>query len=273
MAADPLGLGTAAADRAVPWLVGAMAFLAALAVAGAGASAGVAQHWQADVAPTVTIAVTPDAAARTLDRLQRIPGLVTPHALDPAETAALLRPWLGDGAAPALTIIEAGVTAAAPDAATLARLLAPDAPGVTIERNDDWVVRLSQLAQFMQALAALILLLVAAVAMGVTAIATRGALAALRPSIEVVHGLGATDGTIAGLFARRAMRRAASGAAAGTVLAVPLLAVLAALARPLAPGGVPAAVWVALPMIPILSATIGWAIAARTVRRWLQHLP
>lgn len=273
MAADPLGLSTAAADRAVPWLVGAMAFLAALAVAGAGASAAMAQHWQADVAPTVTIAVTPDAAARTLDRMRRIPGLVTPHALDPAETAALLRPWLGDGAAPPLMVIEAGVTAAAPDSAALARLLAPDAPGITIERNDDWVVRLSELARFMQAIAALVLLLVAAVAMGVTAIATRGALAALRPSIEVVHGLGATDRTIAGLFARRAMRRAATGGVAGTALAMPVLAGLSTLAQPLAPGGMPAAVWAALPLIPILSATIGWAIAQRTVRRWLQHLP
>ena len=272
MAADPLGLGIAAADRTVPWLVGAMAFLAALAVAGAGASAGVAQHWRADLAPTVTIAVEPGAAARTLDRLQHIPGLLLPHALDPDETAALLRPWLGDGATPTVTVIEAGVSAAAPDAATLTRRLSPDAPGVTIERNDDWVVRLSQLAQFVQAIAALILLLVAAVAMGVTAIATRGALAALRPSIEVVHGLGATDRTIAGLFARRAMRRTATGGVMGTALAVPLLAALSVWSEPFAPGGVPAAVWAALPLIPVLSATIGWAIAARTVRRWLRRL-
>ncbi len=279
MAADPLGLDRAAADRAVPWLVGAMAFLAALAIAAASAASGLAVRWQTDVTPTVTIAVAPDAAVRTLDRLRRIPGLVSPHALDDADTAALLRPWLGDGAAPALVVIEAGVTAGAPDAATLTHMLDTDVPGtagspsVTVERNDDWVTRLAQLAHLMQALAALVLSLVAGVAIGVTAIATRGALAALRPSIEVVHGLGATDRFIASRFARRALRRAAWGGIVGTVMAVPVLAGLAAIASPIAPGGIFVAVWAALPAIPATAAAIGWAVARHTVRRWLRHLP
>lgn len=270
---DPLGLGQASADRAVPWLVGAMAFLAAIAVAGAGGVAGLAGRWQADVTPTVTIAVSPEAAPRALGRLRQVPGLVQPHALDPDDTAALLRPWLGTGSAPAIVVIEAGLTADAPDAAALTRLLAPDAPGATVERNDAWVVRLTQLARVMQALAALILLLVAGVALGVTAIATRGALSALRPSIEVVHGLGATDRFVAARFARRAMRRAALGGSAGTALALPLLAGLAWLAQPIAPGGVPVAVWGALPAIPVAMAAIGWMSARWTVQRWLRRLP
>ena len=47
-AKDLLGLRSAMADWLLPSLVGAMSFLAALAIAGSIAAATLAQHWQSD---------------------------------------------------------------------------------------------------------------------------------------------------------------------------------------------------------------------------------
>ena len=270
MARDPLGLDRLPAGWMVPWLVGAMAFLAALALAGAVACTEIAGHWQAGLTRTVTILVAPADAAHVLARLQRVPGLATPRLLDPATLSGVLRPWLGDTSATLpVAILEAEVAGDAPDATALTALLQADAPGATVERDDDWVLGLIKVARLLRALAALVLVLVLAAAVGVTAIATRGALATLCPSIEVVHGLGATDRFVAGRFARRAGWRAGAGGAAGTVLALPVLLAVTTLAGTDAPPGL----WLALAAVPVSCAALGWTVAERTVLRWLRHMP
>jgi cell division transport system permease protein len=129
------------------------------------------------------------------------------------------------------------------------------------------------------------LLLVAAVAAAVIAVATRAGLAARREAIEIVHGLGATDGYIAARFAGRATLLAATGGMAGAVLALPMLLTLAILAAPFAgtttvpdsPAGalaaLPLALWMALPGLPAAASAIGFLTAQGTVRWWLRRLP
>ena len=73
-------------------------------------------------------------------------------------------------------------------------------------------------------------------AAAVIAVATRAGLAARREAIEIVHGLGATDGYIAARFAGRATLLAATGGIAGAVLALPVLLTLANLAAPFTGG-------------------------------------
>ena len=51
---DELGLRRALADRMVPFLVGAMAFLAALAVAGWTGAAMLSQHWEGGAGATLS---------------------------------------------------------------------------------------------------------------------------------------------------------------------------------------------------------------------------
>src|SRR5258705_327922 len=82
-------------------------------------------------------------------------------------------------------------------------------PGPGVGGQDVWTRRLSVLARSLQACAGLALLLVAAVAAAVIAVATRAGLTARREAIEIVHGLGATDGYIAARFAGRATLLAA----------------------------------------------------------------
>jgi cell division transport system permease protein len=159
------------------------------------------------------------------------------------------------------------------------------APGTLVESHGEWLRRLSALASSLQACAGLMLLVVAAVAAAVVAVATRAGLSARREAIEIVHGLGATDGYIAARFAKRAGRLAAAGGLAGTLAAMPVLLGLANLAAPFAsPGGaarldagplaaLPAALWLMLSGLPCASALIGFVTAQVTVRRWLRRLP
>jgi cell division transport system permease protein len=127
--------------------------------------------------------------------------------------------------------------------------------------------------------------LVTAVAAAVIAVATRAGLTARRESIEIVHGLGATDGYIAGRFAGRATLLAATGGLVGAIIALPVLLVLANLAAPFAgsepdvgsPANalstMPLVFWLLLPGLPAGAATIGFLTAQATVRRWLRRLP
>lgn len=296
---DELGLRRAVGDRILPLLVAAMAFLAALALAGWVGAASLAQHWQQGAGSVLTVQV-PDPATEAVEhegsRVERVlallrgtPGITQAHELSQAELAALLRPWLGAGAerlaVPLPAVIAVHLAAPGVNVAQLAARLDTAAPGTLTESHGIWLRRLTVLARSLQACAALALLLVAGVAAAVIAVATRAGLAARREAIEIVHGLGATDSYIAARFAARATVLAASGGIVGTVLALPVLLTLATLAVPftglqapvLTPADIlsalPAEIWFTLPVLPIAAAAIGFTTAQGTVRRWLRRLP
>lgn len=290
---DDLGLRRALSDWLLPSLVAAMTFLAALALAGAISAAVLARHWQEGASATLTVQVPqPDAPAadgpatrseRTLETLRRLAGVGAARVLPDDELAELLRPWLGAGAGritlslPA--VIEVRLTG--PPPADLAARLDAGAPGTLVETQEAWIGRLAVLARSLQACAGLALGVVGFVAVAVVAVATRAGLAARRDAIEIVHGLGATHGYIASRFARRATFLAAVGGSIGAAAAMPVLVGLANLVWPFtgqdAPpdvaGALPLALWLALPVLPLAAAGIGWATAQGTVRRWLRRLP
>ena len=296
---DGLGLRRAMSDALLPALVAAMSFLAALALAGVLAAAGLAQHWQQGAAAALTVQVpdpeTDGRLGRVLAALLAAPGVVEARALEVQELEALLRPWLGSGEGrialplPAVVAVRiARADGAEPDLAALRVKLQTAASGTLMESEDAWARRLAVLARSLQASAALAMGVVGFVAVAVVMVATRAGLAMRREAIEIVHGLGGTDGFIAGSFARRAMRLAASGGAAGAVLALPVLLGLAGLAAPFVGGSMPGeadwyqagamralpvALWAGLPGLPLLAGAIGWVTAQATVRRWLRRLP
>jgi len=299
---DDLGLRRAVGDRMLPLLVAAMAFLAALALAGSVGAASLAQHWQEGAGSALTVQVPQPTDATRLDRvialLRGTPGIATARALTDAELTELLRPWLGSGAAhmslPLPAVIEVHLAGAGPDLDALAARLEAAAPGTLLESHGVWVARLSALARSLQACAWAALLVVAAVAAAVVAVATRAGLSARREAIEIVHGLGATDGYIAGRFAHRATTLAAIGGAVGAAAALPVLLLLADLAAPFASmtaaapawrtdsaiaavldrlTALPATLWLALPGLPVVASMIGFVTAQGTVRRWLRQLP
>lgn len=289
---DQLGLRTAMADRLLPTLVGAMSFLAALAIAGTLAAAALASHWQSDTGSALTVQVTDPAdpaASGNGTRLQAVlsilkasPNVVGPHQLSDDQMNSLLQPWLGEAASqlslPVPAVIAAGWDQPGP-ADLLAAALDAVAPGTMAETGAAWASRVAALTGSIQASAVSVLLIVAAVAGAVISVATRAGLAQRREAIEIVHGLGALDSDIAGSFALRATKLAAVGAAIGALIALPVLFWLARLAAPFS--GIlpqsslpvlPAPLWVALPALPAAAALIGWGTAQITVRGWLRRL-
>lgn len=291
---DELGLRRALADRMLPFLVAAMAFLAALTLGGWVGAASLGRSWQAGAGTSLTVQVPhPGAAAgpgesrveRVLRLLRATPGIDSARALSATELAQLLQPWLGADA-DQLGLPLPGVIAvrlADPDLplAPIAARVQQGAPGTVVEDEGVWIGRLAILAQSLQACAAVALLVVAGVASAVIAVATRGGLAARREAIEIVHGLGASDGYIAARFAARATLLAAGGGIVGGILALPVLLGLARLAAPFGvntgSGGLldtlPAGLWLLLPGLPLVAATIGFVTAQGTVRAWLRRLP
>ena len=305
---DDLGLRRALGDRMLPAMVAAMAFLAALALAGVVGAAGLAEHWQRGAAAVVTVQVprpgeaAADAPGQTRrDRVVALAkaaaGVASARPLGEAELADLLQPWLGASAQllslplPAVVELRMAPNAAGDALAVLGQQLDKAAPGTLTESHGVWVRRLSVLARSLQACAWAALLVVVAVAAAVVAIATRAGLAARRQAIEIVHGLGATDGYIAGRFAGRATRLAALGGALGALAALPVLVLLAALAAPFAGPppppplagfagemlgwlmALPMTLWLGLPALPLAAALIGMATAQGTVRAWLRWRP
>ncbi len=298
---DDLGLRRALGDRLLPSLVAAMAFLAALALAGTVAASTLARHWQEGAGSVLTVQVPQPAAAaegagarlaRVLALLRGTPGVVLARVLTEDELAALLRPWLGSGpgriALPLPAVIEVRLSDPALDVERLAARVEAAAPGTLLESHDVWTRRLTVLARSLQACAGLALGVVGFVAIAVVAVATRAGLAARRDAIEIVHGLGATDSYIAGRFARRATMLATAGAAIGAIAALPVLLGLAGLAAPFTgqpertaawtgagdlATALPPALWLSLPALPLVAAAIGWLTAQGTVRRWLRRLP
>lgn len=296
---DELGLRRALSDRMLPFLVAAMAFLAALALAGWVGAASLAHHWQQGAGASLTVQVPqPDDPAPQSDepRVQRVlallrgtPGVASARALTQQQLTDLLRPWLGSGAdhlaIPLPAVIAVRLTDSGVGLAGLDQRLKAAAPGTLLENHDIWMRRLAALAQSLEACAGLALFLVASVAAAVIAVATRAGLAARREAIEIVHGLGATDGYIAGRFAARATLLAAAGGLIGAILAMPVLVTLASLAAPFSGAplatdtpfwvltALPPPLWLMLPGLPLAAAAIGHVTAQGTVRRWLRRLP
>jgi cell division transport system permease protein len=290
---DDLGLRRALSDRLMPALVAAMAFLAALALAGAVAASSLAGRWREGAAAAMTEQVphpndqAADGGVTRLDRvvalLRESPGIVSAAPVPPAQLQELLRPWLGsqDGvlSLPLPAVIQVRLADPPPALDVLTLRLRQAVPDTIVEGHGVWMQRLTVLARSLQACAALAVLLVAGVAAAVIAVAIRAGLAARRDAIEIVHGLGATDGYIAGRFAGRATRLASIGAAAGAIAALPVLLLLAGIAAPFAAPapaagmpGLPVTLWLALPGLPVAAAAIGWATAQGTVRTWLRRL-
>ena len=300
---DELGLRRALSDRMLPLLVAAMAFLASLALAGWFGTAALSRHWQQGAGQSLTVQVpdgslpsargqqTRQEAVRTL--LVGTPGVASARALSDRELADLLKPWFGGGGAEMLAIpipavIAVRLTDGDADLGALEHRLADVAPGTEVEDHGVWIRRLSVLARSLQACAGLALLLVGVVAAAVISVATRAGLSVRREAIVIVHGLGATDGFIAGRFAARATLLAAVGAAGGALAALPILLTLARMAAPFVGeeqaagagdsmadvlGSLAAPLWLALPCLPLLAGAIGFAPAQSAVRRWLRRLP
>jgi cell division transport system permease protein len=215
------------AGRALIAVIAIMTFLASLTTGAVLLVREAASEWQSEVAREVTVQVRP-IAGRDLEAdvnaaagiIRGTAGVADAQAYSKAESARLLEPWLGQGLVlddlPLPRLILVRIAAGArPDLAQLRKSLAVVVPGATLDDHRGWVERMRTMAGT-AVLAGLLLLMLMLVATVLSiAFATRGAMAANRPIIEVLHFIGARNSFIAGHFQRHFLVLGLQGGAIG----------------------------------------------------------
>lgn len=281
----PLPFAADPGRRFVPWLIALVVFLAALALAGLMVLADASAKWDRGLVGVLTVQVPDTARADAAGRaaqakrvetavgtLRSTQGVASVRALDAKETAALLEPWLGDGAyiasLPLPSLIDVRLDAGTRVNITgLTGLLSSEVPGTTVDDHRRWTDRLVTILRAIEALAAAVVALVALAAVGTVIFATRSALAVHAETIELLHIIGAPDGAIGSAFARQALWLGLKGGLIGLIGAVIAGAGIAvAFAR------LPAGLLPAVTLTPLEAATLALvpltvaAIAAVTAR-------
>src|SRR4030081_386355 len=213
--------------RALVAVVAIMTFLASIptgAVLLVGASAA---EWQSEVASEITVQVRP-SAGRDLDRdaaavaeaMRPQRGIIEIRPFTKAESAKLLEPWLGTGLSlddlPVPRVIVARVQPGTVlDLAALRSRVAQVAPTASVDAHRAWIERMRSMtgATVLAGIRILALVIIATIIS--VSFATRGAMAAKRPVVEVLHFVGAGDRYIANRFLRHFLRLGLQGGVIG----------------------------------------------------------
>ena len=220
----------------LPWIVGFMVYLAAMALAGAVFANGLIDRWRSDLTDAVTVQILPNGEGETTQDqtarvaaavkfLMDVPGIASAAPVAHEEIVRLLEPWLGSGniiddlPLPALIAVHLH-----PDAAfnlpEIKRRLAEAVPGAVLEDHKPWLADLARLARGIEALTLLTLVLVAVASILIIVFVSRSALAQHQEVIQVLSLIGARDAYIAGQLQAYAFRLATLGAALGVALAI-----------------------------------------------------
>ena len=277
-------------SRFLPWLIAFMVFLSILAVAGMVALNTTASRWDAGVRGTLTIQIVPtDDSASDEVRLNEVrtilataPEVERYDTLDEARLVSLLKPWLGENAEnsdlPLPRLIDVELRKASEFAAKdLSIRLKKRVRGVIVDDHRIWLDRLVRMIETFEALAFMILILIALATVGTVVFTTKTGLAIHREAIEVLHLMGAHDEYIARQFAYRALSLGISGAFLGLALALPILWVLVHIVesldeRLLSGVGFGFWHWTLILAMPILVAVIAMNTAKVTVTRNLARM-
>jgi cell division transport system permease protein len=220
--------------RALVAVVSIMTFLASLTIGAVMLVRAAANDWQSDISREVTIQVRPESGQdfegqveRAIEIAREFPGIGEVRAYSKEESARLLEPWLGSGAAlqdlpvPRVIVVRLA-PGATPDLAQLRKLLTERVAGASLDDHRAWMDRMRAMANttIFGGIGVLLLMLVAM--MMSVAFATRGAMAANRPIVEVLHFIGAKDGFIANQFQRRFLVLGLEGGLIGSGAAIVL---------------------------------------------------
>ena len=191
-----------------------MTFLASVTTGAVLLVSASAAEWQSDVASEITIQVRPQTG-RDLERdttvvvdvVRGTPGIVEVKPFTKDESGKLLEPWLGTGLSlddlPVPRVIVARVAPGAGlDLALLRSRVVQAAPTASVDDHRAWIERMRSMSTATVLAGFGILMLVIAATIISVSFATRGAMAANRPIVEVLHFVGAGDRFIADRFFR-----------------------------------------------------------------------
>ena len=224
--------------RALVAVIAIMTFLASLTTGAVIMMQASAADWQSEIAREITIQVRPVAKGDAEAEVQKaaeiaraFPRIAEVRPYSKEESARLLEPWLGTGLAlgdlpvPRVIVLKLA-PGPAPDLTELRKLLSERVTGASLDDHRGFVERMRAMANSAVAGGILILVLMLAATVLSVMFATRGAMAANRPIVEVLHLIGAKDGFIAGEFQRHFLLLGIKGGLVGGGAAMILFAVI-----------------------------------------------
>jgi cell division transport system permease protein len=282
-------------DRFLPWLIGLMVFLAALATGAGFAVDAALMRWDDGLRGTLTVqlpqpTVGAPLSAPTIDQavalLRGTAGIVSVKALDAQAEAQLMQPWLGDSVEAAqlplpILIDVQRSEGAALDVADLTQRLVAIVPGATVETHGAWLEQLFRVALLIEIGAAGIVALIGLAAVLTVIFTTQTGLMIHAPIVDLLHLMGAADNYIARQFQWHAFRLGLRGGVIGLILALLAFGALRVaaeqggdVATDLAPGmRLPIVAWVLVAVLPPVMGLVGLVTARLTVLRILARMP
>ena len=274
----------------IPWVIAILIALVVIAAAGGLALRNLADNARTDLAAAITVQVieaNPDLrdqrGQETVAVLKGIDLVRAVRLVPQDELAALLEPWLGEGATsgdvpiPVLVDVELSRRAAPADIAAITAALEAKVPGARVDAQSDWLRPVYRALAALQWLALGLIALIALATAAAVWLASRNALAQHRETVEIIHLLGGTDGQITMLFLKTVLREAAFGALLGTLLGLAAVWLLgqqfAALDSGMAGGGgLDAADWLVIAAIPLAGVLLALATARMTIALALRDM-
>ena len=220
------------AGRALVAVVAIMTFLASITTGTVLLVSESAAEWQSEVGSEITVQVRP-MPGRDLDRdtaavveaMRAQSGIVETRPFTKEESSQLLEPWLGSGLSfddlPVPRVIVARVQPGSLfDLAALRSRVTQVAPNASVDDHRAWIERMRSMTGATLLAGVGILALVIAATIISVSFATRGAMAANRPIVEVLHFVGAGDRYIANHFLRHFLQLGLEGGAIGGGIAM-----------------------------------------------------
>lgn len=172
----------------------------------------------------------PNVAAM-LAAVRSAPGVTSADAVPESEMRKTLARWLGPAAQssdlPVPALINFDVRPGA-DVAAIQKRIRSMSPAASITAHREAVAPLLHSLRLLQWVAFGLVLLLSAAASAAVVLAARGALDTHRFTIEVMHGIGATDLQVTSLFQRKIAIDAFAGSVAGAIAAALVLLLLSA---------------------------------------------
>jgi cell division transport system permease protein len=224
-------LGTARLGGPTPWVIAIMSFSIMLIAAAGLALANTAGVLSRAIEARYALEVPAGSVnlASIMAAVRSTPGVTAAEAVPENEMRSTLERWLGPAAQSPELPVPALINFNARDGARLDQLqrqIDGMAPGAHIVAHRDNVAPLLRSLDLLQAITLGLVLLLSAAAAAAVVLAARGALDTHRFTIEVMHGIGATDLQITHLFQRKILIDSIIGSLAGACAAAAILILL-----------------------------------------------
>ena len=216
-----------------PWVIAIMTFSMMLVAAAGLALSNTASTVAKGVEARYSVQI-PDGRRSFEPALQAVrtsPGVTSAEGVPEAEMRRILERWLGPAGTAADLPVPALVTfnvRPGADLGAIERRVQAASPGARLIAHRESLGPLVRSLRALQWLALVLVLLLGGAAAAAVVLAARGALDTHRFTIEVMHGIGATDIQITHLFQRKIAVDALAGSLIGGTAAALVLALLAA---------------------------------------------